>query len=115
MYYMRDNHTFLPIPLDPDEAEVLLRQEFDNGYTFGMLCSKHEDSPGIFTLAGTPNWNGSLQTQECGLRKRGEGQANDSESAPLMFRFPGASVAVFQSILKSIPEQPIAPPASSRR
>ena len=52
IYYMRDNHTFLPIPLDPDEAEMLLRQEFDNGYTFGMLCSKHEDSPGILHAGG---------------------------------------------------------------
>ena len=40
IYYMRDNHTFLPLPLDAGAAESLIRQEFDSGYTGGMLCSK---------------------------------------------------------------------------
>lgn len=40
IYYMRDNHTFLPLPLDVDMAELALHKEFDAGYTYGMLCSK---------------------------------------------------------------------------
>jgi hypothetical protein len=40
IYYMRDNHTFLPLPLDVGVSESLLRQEFDDGHTCGMLCSK---------------------------------------------------------------------------
>jgi hypothetical protein len=47
IYYMRDNHTFLPLPLDVEIAESLLRKEFDDGYTYGMLCSK---SAGMETL-----------------------------------------------------------------
>jgi hypothetical protein len=39
IYYMRDNHTFLPLPLDIAASESLLRKEFDDGWTYGMLCS----------------------------------------------------------------------------
>jgi hypothetical protein len=46
IFYMRDNHTFQPLPLDVAEAESVLRQEFESGYTHGMLCSK---SPGMET------------------------------------------------------------------
>jgi hypothetical protein len=37
---MRDNHTFLPLPLNVGMAESLIRREFEQGYTYGMLCSK---------------------------------------------------------------------------
>lgn len=39
LYYMRDNHTFKPLPFNVDNAEAILRQEFDNGCTCGMLCA----------------------------------------------------------------------------
>ena len=43
VYYMRDNHSFVQIPRDPGEAEDILRQEFDDGYTHGTLFCR---SPG---------------------------------------------------------------------
>ena len=43
IYYMRDNHLFVPIPCDPGEAEDILRQEFEEGYTYGTLFCR---SPG---------------------------------------------------------------------
>jgi hypothetical protein len=39
LYYMRDNHTFVPLPLDTEAAEVILKNELKCGYTHGMLCS----------------------------------------------------------------------------
>jgi len=44
LYYMRDNHTFRNLPLDPDQAVAALRQEFRRGYTYGMLCWTGETS-----------------------------------------------------------------------
>lgn len=41
IWYMRDNHTFLPLPLDADEAMDRLRKAFiDERDTYGMLCTK---------------------------------------------------------------------------
>jgi hypothetical protein len=40
LYYMRDNHTFRLLPLDVEQAISVLRDEFDERYTYGMLCSK---------------------------------------------------------------------------
>lgn len=40
IWYMRDNHTFRPLPLDVEAAIDTLRNEFDQGNTYGMLCSK---------------------------------------------------------------------------
>ena len=40
IWYMRDNHTFLPLPLDADKAIELMRGEWCAGYTYGVLCSK---------------------------------------------------------------------------
>lgn len=42
-YYMRDNHTFLPLPVDVEAALDALYREFCEGDAFGMLCTKHED------------------------------------------------------------------------
>lgn len=38
VWYMRDNHTFLPLPLDVEAAIGLMRNERDVGFTCGMLC-----------------------------------------------------------------------------
>ena len=47
IYYMRDNHTFLPLPFNVDEAIRLIKEEFEKGYTYGMLCSK---DPNIYSM-----------------------------------------------------------------
>jgi hypothetical protein len=39
-HYMRDNHTFLSLPLDIEDALQLLRNERDAGWTYGMLCGR---------------------------------------------------------------------------
>ena len=42
IYYMRDNHTFKRLDEDVSKALVEIEQEFNEGYTYGMLCSKRE-------------------------------------------------------------------------
>lgn len=39
-WYMRDNHTFRPLPLDVDAAMQVMREERDDGQTYGMLCGR---------------------------------------------------------------------------
>ena len=40
IWYMRDNHTFIPLPLDADEAMARLRRAFiDEIDAYGMLCT----------------------------------------------------------------------------
>ncbi|PRH19129.1 hypothetical protein [Burkholderia multivorans] len=43
LYYMRDNHTFkrLTGPVEDMLAQVMA--EFDDGYTYGMLCTSLPD------------------------------------------------------------------------
>lgn len=38
VWYMRDNHTFRPLPLDVEAALAAMRDERDAGQTYGMLC-----------------------------------------------------------------------------
>lgn len=40
LWYMRDNHTFRKLPLDPDRAIAAMREEWDDGYTGGCLFSR---------------------------------------------------------------------------
>lgn len=40
LYYMRDNHTFRPLPLDIEGAVAAVREEHALGFTSGMLCTK---------------------------------------------------------------------------
>lgn len=40
LYYMRDNHTFRKLPHDESDAISIIREEFEAGWTHGMLCSK---------------------------------------------------------------------------
>jgi hypothetical protein len=47
LYYMRDNHTFRPLPLDIEGAIAGCREEFDAGYTSGMLCRTPHTFPEI--------------------------------------------------------------------
>lgn len=39
-WYMRDNHTFRGLPLDVEGALAVMREERDDGQTYGMLCGK---------------------------------------------------------------------------
>ena len=51
IWYMRDNHTFLPLPLDVDKAMKRLRAAFiDELDTYGMLCTKE----GPMKVSGQP-------------------------------------------------------------
>lgn len=38
VWYMRDNHTFRPLPINVELAVAVLRDEFSRGQTYGMLC-----------------------------------------------------------------------------
>lgn len=40
IWYMRDNHTFRPLSADPKTAKDQIAEEFECGYTWGMLCTK---------------------------------------------------------------------------
>lgn len=37
VYYMRDNHTFRRLSTDPAEALLQLKEEFEAGWTWGLL------------------------------------------------------------------------------
>lgn len=39
IYYMRDNHTFRELPFDLDKAINILKEEFSDGQSYGMLCA----------------------------------------------------------------------------
>lgn len=39
IHYMRDNHTFAPLPTDVVAAIAVISMEFMHGYTHGMLCT----------------------------------------------------------------------------
>ena len=47
IYYMRDNHTFKRLSDDVSKALVEIEQEFNEGWTYGSLCSKREKFPMI--------------------------------------------------------------------
>ncbi len=56
VWYMRDNHTFLRLPLEVNLALQALEDEFIHGDSRGMLCSKH---PGLVNIQyhSNGNWN----------------------------------------------------------
>ena len=47
IWYMRDNHTFKKLSADVSIALIEIEQEFNEGYTYGMLCSKRAGFPSI--------------------------------------------------------------------
>ena len=47
IWYMRDNHTFKKLSADVSTALIEIEQEFNEGYTYGMLCSKREGFPNV--------------------------------------------------------------------
>ena len=54
IWYMRDNHTFRPLPLDVHAAMAAIREEWNEGYTYGMLCSDSRIKPNVH---GRGDWN----------------------------------------------------------
>lgn len=44
LYYMRDNHTFCPLPLEIEQAIAVIRDEFADGNSYGMLFTKSIDT-----------------------------------------------------------------------
>ena len=56
-YYMRDNHTFRKLTGSIDDMLNQIKEEFDDGYTHGMLCSHNKKS--VVHLAG------DLKEHEC--------------------------------------------------
>ena len=57
LYYMRDNHTFRRLPDDISEAICVLKAEFAEGHTCGMLCSKHPSVKGVVHAHGKAEWD----------------------------------------------------------
>lgn len=56
-WYMRDNHTFRPLPLDVDAALQVMREERDDGNTYGMLCGKPDGVLGsVMHAHGAADW-----------------------------------------------------------
>ena len=47
IWYMRDNHTFKKLSADVSIALIEIEQEFNEGYTYGMLCSKRKGFPNV--------------------------------------------------------------------
>ncbi len=47
LYYIRDNNTFRKVKLSAEDIALVIREEFDRGYTYGMLCSKQISMPCI--------------------------------------------------------------------
>jgi hypothetical protein len=49
IWYMRDNHTFLTLSNNVDEALAQVQEEFEGGYTSGMVCTRDSSLPPIHT------------------------------------------------------------------
>ena len=49
IYYMRDNHTFLPLSFDVNTAIIQIKSEFKAGYTCGMVCITGLELPPVHT------------------------------------------------------------------
>jgi hypothetical protein len=47
IWYMRDNHTFKKLSEDVSTALIEIEQEFNEGHTYGMLCSKRKGFPSV--------------------------------------------------------------------
>ncbi len=56
VYYMRDNHTFLPLPLIYDEAIQLVLREAKEGFSHGMLCAGDGCDYGHVHMRGMADW-----------------------------------------------------------
>lgn len=56
LFYMRDNHTFRRLPLDVELAIEAMREERDDGQTYGMLCSKQAGELGQVHAYDAARW-----------------------------------------------------------
>lgn len=53
-YYMRDNHSFLPLPFDIEQALDAIHLEFGRGFGHGMLFTKNGSLNRVVHAEG--NW-----------------------------------------------------------
>lgn len=53
LYYMRDNHTFKRLTGPVEEMLAQVMAEFDDGYTYGMLCTKSLPGLGVVHAPGS--------------------------------------------------------------
>ena len=59
-YYMRDNHTFRRIEsFDEKELRYVMMEEFLQGWTYGMLCSKGSEK--VIHARGQENFESFIQ------------------------------------------------------
>lgn len=57
-YYMRDNHTFRQLTGDERDFKIALMEEFMDGFTYGMLCTKSEHYENLKVHAnGRDKWD----------------------------------------------------------
>ena len=56
LWYMRDNHTFLRLSEDYTVAIMQIKETFDEGYTYGMLCTKGKPDVGVVNAGGKNSW-----------------------------------------------------------
>lgn len=54
IHFMRDNHTFRRLSLDVEKTLEMLLEEWESGWTYGMIACRHPCSPGYIHAHG--NW-----------------------------------------------------------
>jgi hypothetical protein len=65
LYHMRDNHTFQPLPLDVEGALTVIREEFAQGWSYGMLCADGgPPKPGPLSTDPNAHGHGSIEEFE---------------------------------------------------
>lgn len=57
IFYMLDNHTFLSLPKNPDEALPLILKEASSGYSHGTLCVGGGAAYGHVRMHGMADWS----------------------------------------------------------
>ncbi|EJL90238.1 hypothetical protein [Pantoea sp. GM01] len=83
-YYMRDDHSFLLLPVDAELALDVIYHEFEQGFSYGMLCTKNSNLNRVVHAEG--NWEDfrheakqwlnefmAIQTSGDDCRESGEG------------------------------------------
>lgn len=80
IHYMRDNHTFKRLSEHVPTAMVEIEQEFNSGYTYGMLCSKR---PGFVSIHANGNKNRMEFLKACEDRLKQQA-ATPQSSAPVV-------------------------------
>jgi len=56
IWYMRDNHTFLRLSEDYEVAIMQIKETFDEGNTYGMLCTNRKPDIGVVHAGDKNSW-----------------------------------------------------------